>query len=344
MLGGGQKPSQLDVTRNGTWSQTRGYNPVNVNVPASAVTSGTKVVNANGVYDVTEFKDANVNVPASAVTSGTKTIEINGFYDVTEFKYVRVKIVPIATTSPIDGISYTNGLPNDWNIMKEIGMAISEASDIINANTTGSVYVSKGEMWAYKITPGDIINVTSTAGTYTYAVMGFNNFALTNQGNYGGTHSTAGLTFGMVDCVGNYKMRAVDTNTGGWGECEMRTSTMPTLQSGMPATLAQVKVPYVKYGQSTISYSDDYMFLPAEKEVFGTRTDSPEAEANALTQFAYYKNEGSKIKSFSGSRAYWWLRSVTYRYRDSFCLVTTDGRVSNSVASSSRSAAPCFCV
>ena len=144
---GGQKPSQLDVTRNGTWSQTRGYNPVNVNVPASAVTSGTKVVNANGVYDVTEFKDANVNVPASAVTSGTKTIEINGFYDVAEFKYVRVKIVPIATTSPIDGISYTNGLPNDWNIIKEIGMAISEASGSINANTTEPIYVKKKNTW-----------------------------------------------------------------------------------------------------------------------------------------------------------------------------------------------------
>ena len=47
---GGQKPSQLDVTRNGTWSQTRGYNPVNVRVPASAVTSGTETIEINGFY------------------------------------------------------------------------------------------------------------------------------------------------------------------------------------------------------------------------------------------------------------------------------------------------------
>ena len=75
--------------------------------------------------------------------------------------------------------------------------------------------------------------------------MGFNNFALTNQGNYGGTHSTAGLTFGMVDCIGQYRMNS-SNNSGGWGNCLMRTSTMPTLKKGMPATLAQVKVPYVK--------------------------------------------------------------------------------------------------
>ena len=156
-------------------------------------------------------------------------------------------------------------------------------------------------MWAYKITPGNTINVNN----HLYAVMGFNNFALTNKSNYGGTHSTAGLTFGAVGCVGKYPMNSTDTNSGGWGKCLMRTSTMPTLQSGMPDTLAQVKVPYVNYNQSTISYSDDYMFLPAEKEVFETRSHSSTTEANALTQFAYYKNGGSKIKSLSGSAVYW---------------------------------------
>lgn len=239
LMSGGKKPSQLNVTTNGTWSIAGGYSPVNVNVPASAVTSGTKVITANGSYDVTEFKN------------------------------VSVIIGNFASTSPIDGLSYTDGLPNDWNTMKEIAKIISEASNSINANTTGSIYVNKGAL-AYKITPGNTINVTSQIGTYTYAVMGFNNFALANQGNYGGRHTTAGLTFGAVNCVGEYKMNSTDTNSGGWGKSLMRTSTMPTLQSGMPGTLAQVRVPYVDHdNQSVVAYSDDYMFLPAEKEVFG---------------------------------------------------------------------------
>lgn len=252
---------------------------------------------------------------------------------------------PTASLTPKSGITYTDGLPSDWNIMKEIGMAISEASDSINANTTESVYVSKGNTWAYKITPGNTINVTSTVGTYAYAVMGFNNFALTNQNNYGGTHTTAGLTFGMVDCVGKYPMNSTDTNSGGWGQCLMRTSTMPTLQSGMPATLAQVKVPYVDYdNQNTILYSDDYMFLPAEKEVFGIGDYSPKIEANALTQFAYYKNGGSKIKSRAGSAVFWWLRSVYYNNSYYFCFVDTSGYANYNNASYTRGAAPCFCV
>ena len=253
--------------------------------------------------------------------------------------------VPEASLTPKSGVTYTDGLPSDWNIMKEIAKAISEASDSINANTTGSVYINKGNRWAYIITPGNTINVTSTAGTYAYAVMGFNNFALTNQGNYGGTHGTAGLTFGTVDCVGNYKMNSTSTNNGGWGECLMRTSTMPTLKNGMPATLAQVKVPYADRGtQSTILYSDDYMFLPAEKEVFGTKSYSPDTEANALTQFAYYKNGGNKIKSLSGSAVWWWLRSVTYDYSNYFCAVYTSGDANCNHASYSYGAAPCFCV
>ena len=235
VMAGGGKPTPLNVSRNGTWSIAGGYSPVNVNVPASAVTSGTKVITANGSYDVTEFKN------------------------------VRVTIMNLlVTTSPIAGLSYINGLPNDWNIMKEIGKAISEASGRINANTTESVYVHNGNTWAYKITPGNTITVNN----YVYAVMGFNNFALTNQNHYGGTHTTAGLTFGAVDCITGAKMNSNDTNSGGWGKCQMRTSTMPTLQSGMPDTLAQVKVPYVDYdNENVVLYSDDYLFLPAEKEV-----------------------------------------------------------------------------
>ena len=291
VMAGGKKPIILSVTNNGTWNRDGGYNPVTVNVSASAVTSGTKSITANGDYDVAEFK---------------KVIVMIGTY---------------AGTTPLEGFSYVDGLPNDWNTMKEIAKIISEASGSINANTTGSIYVNKGAL-AYKITPGNTINVNN----HLYAVMGFNNFALSNQGNYGGTHTTAGLTFGMVDCVGKYKMNSTKTNSGGWGACLMRTSTMPTLRSGMPATLAQVRVPYVNHdNQITILYADDYMFLPAEKEVYGTKYDSFEAEANALTQFAYYKNGGSKIKSLSGSKVDWWLRSVYYNNSTSFCLMNRSG-------------------
>ena len=383
MVGGGKKPIPLSVSNNGTWNRDGGYNPVDVSVPASAVTSGTKSITANGDYDVTEFKNVNVIVQApnkyliqvtvdagssvtatydgdfvafTEVSSGVYQawVQRAGVWTVTASKSGATASTQVsvpsnytlaykasAFTVPQTGINYVNGLPSDWNIMKEIGMAISEASGSISANTFGTIYINKGNMWAYKITIGDTISVNNNL----YAVMGFNNFALTNQDNYGGTHTTAGLTFGAVDCVRNSSMNSGNTNSGGWGKCLMRTSTMPTLQSGMPDTLAQVKVPYVDYNnQSTILYSDDYMFLPAEKEVFGTRSYSPTTEANALTQFAYYKSGGSKIKSLSGSAVTWWLRSVYYDINSYFCFVSPSGGANFTSASFTGGAAPCFCV
>lgn len=382
MVGGGKKPIPLSVSNNGTWNRDGGYNPIDVSVPASAVTSGTKSITANGDYDVTEFKNVNVIVQApdkcliqvtvDAGSSVTATydgdfvaftevssgvywgwVQRMGVWTVTASKSGATASTQVsvpsnytltykasAFTVPQTGINYVNGLPSDWNIMKEIGMAISEASGSINANTTGTIYINKGNMWAYKITPGNTINVNN----HLYAVMGFNNFALTNQANYGGTHTTAGLTFGTVDCVRNSSMNSSNTNNGGWGKCLMRT-TMSTLQSGMPDTLAQVKVPYVDYNnQSTILYSDDYMFLPAEKEVFGTRSYSLTTEANALTQFAYYKNGGSKSKSLSGSAVFWWLRSAYYNGHSFFCYVSPSGGANYDAASITNGAAPCFCV
>ena len=270
-----------------------------------------------------------------------KFLSKDGKFYMRDGKLLAYILPPQASLTPQTGITYIAGLPSDWNIMKEIGMAISEASNNINANTTAPIYVNKENSWAYKITPGNTINVNND----TYAVMGFNNFALTNQGNYGGTHNTAGLTFGAVDCVANGKMNYGNTNSGGWRKCQMRTNALPTLQGRMPDTLAKVKVPYVDYdNQSSILYSDDYMFLPAEKEVFGTRTYSPTVEANALTQFAYYKNGGSKIKRRSGSAFWWWLRSVRYNNSSYFCAVSASGNADINTASSSGGAAPCFCV
>ena len=295
-----------------------------VSVSGNTVTV-TKVGQGSATITVSVAEGTNHTAPASKTCTVT-----------TSFK-------PTASTAAASGVNYTSGLPTDWNIMKEIAKAISEASGSINANTTGSVYVNNGNKWAYKITPGDTINVTSTAGTYAYAVMGFNNFALTNQNNYGGTHSTAGLTFGMVDCVERHTINSTNTNSGGWGNCLMRTSAMPTLQNGMPGTLAQVKVPYVDTGnQSVVLYSDDYMFLPAEKEVSGTRDFSPLAEANALTQFAYYKNGGSTIKYLSGQKFDWWFRSAIFD--SNFCHMNASIGVFNVGASAALGVAPCFCV
>ena len=97
--GGGRKPSQLNVTTNGSWSTSEGYSPVIVNVPPSAVTSGTlKVVN-NGAFNVTEYQNINAQVPPSAVTSGTLDVVNNGVFNVAEYQKINVQVTASAVTS-----------------------------------------------------------------------------------------------------------------------------------------------------------------------------------------------------------------------------------------------------
>ena len=124
-MAGGKRPIPINVSNNGTWTRDGGYSPVKVSVTAETVTSGSKTIAANGVYDVTEFKEADVNVPASAVTSGTKVITAEGVYDVTEFKNVSVIIGTYVSITPVEGLSYVDGLPNDLNRIKEIAKIIS---------------------------------------------------------------------------------------------------------------------------------------------------------------------------------------------------------------------------
>lgn len=73
-----------------------------------------------------------------------KFLSKDGKFYMRDGKLLGYTPMPKASLTPQTGITYTDGLPSDWNIMKEIGMAISEASDNINASTTGSVYVNKG--------------------------------------------------------------------------------------------------------------------------------------------------------------------------------------------------------
>lgn len=61
--GGGTEPTgTITITQNGTGIDVAQYATADVNVPASAVTSGTKSITANGSVDVTAYKTADVSV------------------------------------------------------------------------------------------------------------------------------------------------------------------------------------------------------------------------------------------------------------------------------------------
>ena len=157
------------------------------------------------------------------------------------------------------------------------------------------------------------------------------------------------------------------TNSGGWNNSKMRlnllgataTPTSPTANTflaAMPSDLRAVMKSITKYsdntggGSNTASYvtaTTDYLWLLAEYEVQGARTDANSAEQNYQLQYDYYKNGNSKIRyrhTSTGTIAHWWLRSV---YSDSsrvFCAVNADGSAGGADSGICFGVAPAFAI
>ena len=108
--GGGSTLIEKSISANGTYNASDdsadGYSKVAVNVPASAVDTGTKNINSNGTHDVTGYASASVNVPNSyaagdegkvvqngaLVSQTSQSITENGTYDTTLKNSVTVNV------------------------------------------------------------------------------------------------------------------------------------------------------------------------------------------------------------------------------------------------------------
>ena len=146
-------------------------------------------------------------------------------------------------------------------------------------------------------------------------------------------------------------MNSTSTNSGSWDGCARRTWCNSIYYNAIPSTLRpifkQFKTVTAKahYG-STNQTSIDYFALPAEKEVYGSRSYANSTEANALTQFDYYKTSANNIKKQgdNGSASFWWERSPYSGDSNSFCIVDSGGSESAYDASSTYLLAPFGCI
>ncbi len=149
-----------------------------------------------------------------------------------------------------------------------------------------------------------------------------------------------------------YYMNSSSTNSGGWNGSYMRKTVMPIVLAQLPddlqAVLATVKIKGCNSGTSaTINTSEDKLFLPAEREIFASRTYSRTEEWNALKQWQYYANNSAasiRIKKLSGTATVWWLRSPYSGLSYGFVSVYTSGTVTYYNANYSCGVAPGFCI
>ena len=156
----------------------------------------------------------------------------------------------------------------------------------------------------------------------------------------------APLTFQLHDCYADTKaMNSLNTNSGGWTSCAMRSTHLPAILALMPTEVQNGirevnKLTSAGSKSSTINTTADKLFLLSEVEIFGSTTNSAAGEG---TQYDYYKAGNSKVKNRNGSAASWWERSPYASNSTYFCLVNSNGGANSNGASRATGVAFGFC-
>lgn len=147
-----------------------------------------------------------------------------------------------------------------------------------------------------------------------------------------------------------FSMNNSATNSGGWQASLMRKNVMPLIKAAFPADLQAVIKPSTIFtapdtGNIALTSTQDEVFLLAEYEVFGTRTDASTQEQTYLKQYAYYSAGNSKVKyrhNDTTTDAAWWERSPNSNYSNFFCNVYAYGSAGLDYAYYSYGVSPCF--
>ena len=140
-----------------------------------------------------------------------------------------------------------------------------------------------------------------------------------------------------------------DTNNGGWSSCVRRSWCNDVYKNAIPSDFKDLFKQYNNqsgtgnYSSSGTQTTADYFALPAEIEVFGTRTYSVAGEGS---QFKYYETSANRIKTLGegGSAEYWWERSPYSNSDRRLCSVTSNGYPMNSDATDRYGLAPFGCI
>ena len=301
-------------------------------ISAQSSNSGVATVNVNGT-----------TVTVTAVGKGNATITVS-VTEGTNYTAPTNKSCSVAVTLPTATLN-----DNDWDTISEASAA-GTADDYWAVGDTKSIVIN-----------GNVVGFGITNLTINVFILGFNHNA-SREGN-NRIHFQIGKigSTPVALCDNNYnstgssqgfRMNTSNMNQGGWASSYMRntvlgnsgTPSSPTansLMAALPSALRAVMKAVTKYTdnvgndtgnvQSNVTSTQDYLFLLAEFEVFGTRNWANSYEQNYQVQYAYYQAGNSRIAyrhTSTASAVWWWLRSPLYS-NISFLFVTTDGGYGN---------------
>lgn len=223
--------------------------------------------------------------------------------------------------------------------------------EIENGNTMSDTFSENDWATIILACQGNAVPNTWAVGNSKTMTIGGADYQIDIIGKNHDTYSSGGtapLTFQLHDCYGTkYQMYNSSSATAavGWSNSSMRQTHLPSILTKMPSEVQTAikevnKKTLAANLSSTISTTSDKLFLLSEIEVLGSIANSKSGEG---TQYAYYKNGGSKIKNFSGSASYWTNRSPNASVNNQFCAIGTGGSGATVMSTGSWGVSFAFC-
>lgn len=312
-----------------------------------SVKTGTTVTCSKGAITLTatsvdgkcSFNVNDYGVWTVSIDSDTQTVNV---------EYVQLYEVTLKTVS-----STLND--NDWATIRDVAdrseganyWAVGDTKEIvINGKVSDGLTLNNYSTWVYIIGFDHNKDVEGTGIAFQgfkTAQTGGINVALCDW-NYN-IQETSGQWFNMNNSL---------TNSGGWENSRMRSTTLPLVKSAFPSELTSALKTTSIYSDNTgggstaasnVTATQDELYLLAEFETFGERLGANAAEQNYQKQYAYYAAGNSKVKyRHDSTTAYvvWRERSVFSFNNFNFCGVAADGTSVAYGANYSMGFAPAF--
>lgn len=256
-------------------------------------------------------------------------------------------------------ISYTEN-----SIMKETSFSITvnvkivtfatgtdaEIEDMINAAHDGLIdltdYWTVGDTRSASLTAGSGFGTSFAAQSVNYTIVQ----NVSTSSLYGSNSTFIIQQEDLLNEIGY--MNFTDTSSGSFSGSAMASflndgsngylSMMPNWLKNTCLTVPVITgVWNGNINGDTNQTYDCKVFLPAEKEIFGSITFSTNNETNALEQWSYYTTSSNRIKQRYNTAYYWWERSPSSSVSTKFCCVNSSGNAYINYASSTPGIAPC---
>ena len=287
---------------------------------SSATADNGKTVRVTGVY-------------TGKVKTGTMTNGKAEFSLASKEKY-KIELINTSGSDPVT--EYTAYADLEAGGFREVNVGMDVATwqglkNIVNAHLANEM-----------VTIGHTMNVQLSSGElYPMEVYAVNHDpAYPHQIIIGGVNA-------METGAG---MNNSDTNAGGWNSCirrgELNAGGFYTLLPDEVKAVISARKFKTSAGsqQNTLQESSDLIWLPREKEIFGTRTYAASAEDAEASQFAIFATAAKRIKTMgtNGAATYWWLSSPSVSYSTYFCGVYASGAAGYNNASYANGLVPCF--